>query len=140
MQPASPHQQPVRAHPDRLPLPDGLLEMEPGRAQVVQSNKQEPGGQAPEVAGDHARVYTGDKTETGLAVTAQLDEGFYKKSVPYSHKDVDQLGLVPHDVCPQWNYTISPQSSTPGSSLTESGCSHCLQPVVESPMKDYMTA
>jgi hypothetical protein len=82
----------------------------------------------------------GTRTETGLAVTAHLDEGFYKKSVPYSHKDVDQLGLVRHDVCPQWNYTIRPQSSTPGSSVTENGCDHCLQPVVESPMKDYMTA
>jgi Rhodopirellula transposase DDE domain len=54
----------------------------------------------------------GTRTETGLEVTANLDEGFYKKSVPYSHKDVDQLFLETHDVCPQWNYTISPQPST----------------------------
>ena len=58
----------------------------------------------------------GTRTETGLAVTAHLDEGFYKKSVPYSHKDVDQLILKSHDVCPQWNYTISPQAITPCSS------------------------
>jgi Rhodopirellula transposase DDE domain len=55
----------------------------------------------------------GTSTETGLAVTAHLDEDFYRKSVPYSPKDVDQLGLKPHDVCPQWNYTISPQSNSP---------------------------
>jgi DNA-binding phage protein len=81
----------------------------------------------------------GTKTETGLTVTAHLDEGFYKKSVPYSHKDVDQLGLVPHDVCPQWNYTISPQSNTPCSPQSESECNQSLQPVVEPPMNGQMT-
>ncbi len=55
----------------------------------------------------------GTRTETGLEVEAFLDEGFYRKSVPYSHKDVDGLSLEVHDVCPQWNYTISPQSGTP---------------------------
>jgi hypothetical protein len=74
----------------------------------------------------------------GLTVTAYLDEGFYKKSVPYSHKDVDLLGLVPHDVCPQWNYTISPQSNTPCSPQSESECNQSLQPVVESPMNGQM--
>jgi hypothetical protein len=80
----------------------------------------------------------GTRTETGLSVTAHLDEDFYKKSVPYSAKDVDQVSLKSHDVCPQWNYTISPQSSTPASSLTESECNHSLQPVVESPRRDHM--
>jgi hypothetical protein len=80
----------------------------------------------------------GTRTETGLSVTAHLDEDFYKKSVPYSAKDVDQLSLKSHDVCPQWNYTISPQSSTPASSLTESECNHSLQSVVESPRRDHM--
>jgi hypothetical protein len=69
----------------------------------------------------------GTKTETGLAVTAHSDEGFYKKSVPYSHKDVDRLSLKSHDVCPQWNYTISPQPITPCSSQSESECSQSLQ-------------
>lgn len=55
----------------------------------------------------------GTKTETGLAVTAHLDEGFYRKSASYSHKDVDGLCLQTHDVCPQRNYTISPQAGTP---------------------------
>jgi transposase len=54
----------------------------------------------------------GTRTETGLVVTAHLDEGFYKKSVPYCPKDVDQLCLKTHDVCPQWNYTINPQFGT----------------------------
>jgi hypothetical protein len=39
----------------------------------------------------------GTRTETGLAVTAHLDEGFYKKSVKYSYNDVDQLSLKSHD-------------------------------------------
>lgn len=54
----------------------------------------------------------GTRTETGLEVEAFLDEGFYKKSVPYSHKDIDGLSLEAHDLCPQWNYTIRPQSGT----------------------------
>jgi hypothetical protein len=51
----------------------------------------------------------GTRTETGLEVTGHLDEDFYKRSVPCSHKDVDQLCLKTHDVCPQWNYTIAPR-------------------------------
>jgi hypothetical protein len=54
----------------------------------------------------------GTRTETGLEVEAYLDEGFYKKAVPYSHKDVDELRLEAHAVCPQWNYTIRPQPGT----------------------------
>ena len=51
----------------------------------------------------------GTRTETGLRVTGYLDEDFYKRAVPYSHKDVDQLSLETHEVCPQWNYTITPR-------------------------------
>jgi hypothetical protein len=54
----------------------------------------------------------GTTTGTGLEVEAYLDEGFYKKSVSYSHRDVDKLYLEAHKVCPQWNYTISPQPDT----------------------------
>jgi hypothetical protein len=54
----------------------------------------------------------GTRTETGLEVEAYLDEGFYKKAVPYNHKDVDGLRLEAHAVCPQWNYTIRPQPGT----------------------------
>jgi hypothetical protein len=80
----------------------------------------------------------GTRTEAGLAVTAHLDEGFYRKSAPYKTKDVDQLSLKSHDVCPQWNYTISPQSSMPGSSPTESGSCHSRQPLIEFPMEDHI--
>ena len=60
----------------------------------------------------------GTTTETGLEVEAYLDEGFYKKSVRFSHQDVDRLNLKAHDVCPRWNYTISPQANTPQPTLT----------------------
>jgi hypothetical protein len=71
------------------------------------------------------------RTETGLEVTAQLDEGFYKKSVRYSHQDADRLSLKTHDVCPQWNYAISPRASTPQPILMGSGCSHDRQLAAE---------
>jgi hypothetical protein len=73
----------------------------------------------------------GTRTETGLEVTAQLDEEFYKKSVRYSHNDVDRLNLKAHDVCPHWNYTISPQASMPHPPLIGSGCVHDLHLVAE---------
>jgi hypothetical protein len=81
----------------------------------------------------------GTRTESGLAVTADLDEGFYKKSVRCSHKDVDLLNLVAHDVCPQWNYTISPQSSTPGLSQSESECSLSQQSLAKSLTSDQIS-
>jgi hypothetical protein len=73
----------------------------------------------------------GTRTETGLEVTAQLDEGFYKKSVRYSHQDVDRLSLQAHDVCPERNYTISPQAVTPQPILIGSGWSRDLHLVTE---------
>jgi hypothetical protein len=73
----------------------------------------------------------GTRTETGLEVTAHLDEAFYKKSVRYSHQDVDRLSLKAHDICPQRNYTISPQAGTPHSPLIGGGCSHDLYLVAE---------
>src|SRR5262249_9184468 len=73
----------------------------------------------------------GTRTETGLEVTAQLDEGFYKKSVRYNHQDVDRLSLKAHDVCPQWNYTISPRASTSQPTLIGSGCSRDRHLVAE---------
>jgi hypothetical protein len=73
----------------------------------------------------------GTRTETGLEVTAHLDEAFYKKSVQYSHKDVDRLSLKAHDICPQWNYTISPQADMPRPALVGGSCSQDLRLVAE---------
>jgi hypothetical protein len=52
----------------------------------------------------------GTTTTTGLTVEAHLDEGFYKKGQKVTWKDVDELNLTPHDVCPEWNYTIRPRT------------------------------
>jgi hypothetical protein len=53
----------------------------------------------------------GTRTETGLTVEASLLEGPYKKGERVSEKDIAQLALQPHVVCPAWNYTISPRTS-----------------------------
>jgi hypothetical protein len=50
----------------------------------------------------------GTTTTTGLTVKAVLDEGIYPKGQKVSWKDVDALNLTPHEVCPEWNYTIRP--------------------------------
>jgi hypothetical protein len=52
----------------------------------------------------------GTTTKTGLTVKAVLDEGIYPKGQKISWKDVDALDLTPHDVCPEWNYTIRPRT------------------------------
>lgn len=49
------------------------------------------------------------KTETGLTVQAQLVTQTYEKGVKVSDQEMDQLRLEPHDVCPNWNYTIYPR-------------------------------
>jgi Rhodopirellula transposase DDE domain len=50
----------------------------------------------------------GTTTTTGLSVKAVLDEGIYPKGQKVTWKDVDALNLTPHEVCPEWNYTIRP--------------------------------
>jgi hypothetical protein len=49
-------------------------------------------------------------TTTGLTVTAHLDENTYRKGLKVSREEMDQLNLKCHEVCPQWNYTISPRN------------------------------
>jgi hypothetical protein len=50
----------------------------------------------------------GTTTTTGLTVKAVLDEGVYSKGQKVSWKDVDGLNPTPHEVSPEWNYTIRP--------------------------------
>jgi len=47
-------------------------------------------------------------TQTGLRVTATLREGEYLTGVKISNREMKLLSITPHDVCPQWNYTIHP--------------------------------
>ena len=56
--------------------------------------------------------YIGDtKTETGLRVQAHLITETYEKGVKVPDAEMDALCIQPHDVCPQWNYTIHPRSN-----------------------------
>ena len=51
----------------------------------------------------------GTTTTTGLTVTAHLDEGMYRKGLKVARTDMASLNVKEHEVCPQWNYTISPR-------------------------------
>jgi transposase len=53
----------------------------------------------------------GTKTTTGLVVEAQLDERMYRKGRKVSKRQFKELELSAHDVCPLWNYTLSPRLS-----------------------------
>lgn len=52
----------------------------------------------------------GTTTSTGLTVQASLDERVYKKGLKVSRDEMKTLNIKQHDVCPQWNYTISPRN------------------------------
>jgi hypothetical protein len=47
-------------------------------------------------------------TQTGLRVTATTLEGDYPTGVKIAKREMEQLSIRPHNVCPQWNYTIRP--------------------------------
>jgi hypothetical protein len=49
-------------------------------------------------------------TETGLTVSAQLDTADYPTGVSIPDAIMAQLHLRPHDIHPQWNYTLVPRS------------------------------
>jgi Rhodopirellula transposase DDE domain len=51
----------------------------------------------------------GTSTATGLKVEARLDQGIYRKGRKVTEKQLTQLALSPHEVCPCWNYTLSPR-------------------------------
>jgi transposase len=52
----------------------------------------------------------GTTTKTGLTVKAFLQEGIYEKGQQVSKKEMETLALKPHEICPDWNYTISPRT------------------------------
>jgi hypothetical protein len=51
----------------------------------------------------------GTTTTTGLTVKACLDEGTYRKGQKVTRDEMENLNLRPHDICPEWNYTIGPR-------------------------------
>jgi hypothetical protein len=49
----------------------------------------------------------GTKTTAGLVVEAKLDEKIYRKGRKVSERQFSELEFFAHDVCQQWNYTLS---------------------------------
>ena len=45
----------------------------------------------------------------GAGVTASLDRATYPTKVKVSNAEMKRLDLERHEVCPAWNYTISPR-------------------------------
>jgi hypothetical protein len=54
----------------------------------------------------------GTTTETGLTVRAALHDGVYRTGERVSDAELATLNLERHAVCPTWNYTLRPRSST----------------------------
>ncbi len=56
----------------------------------------------------------GTTTTTGLTVRAARHDGVYQTGEAVSDAEMATLNLTKHDVCPTWNYTLRPRStSTP---------------------------
>jgi hypothetical protein len=53
-------------------------------------------------------------TTTGLSVRAHLVTAEYPTGLKVSDADMATLNIQPHEVCPQWNYTIRPRLSEAG--------------------------
>ena len=51
------------------------------------------------------------KTQTGLTVQAHLVTEEYETGVKVPDEEMEALNVRVHDVCPQWNYTISPRAN-----------------------------
>jgi hypothetical protein len=56
------------------------------------------------------QLINGTKTRTGLKIRAELCLTVYEKGVKVSAADLNDLNLTPHDLHPNWNYTIAPQT------------------------------
>lgn len=48
------------------------------------------------------------KTKTGLKVSAHLKLGTYEKGIKVTDQQMAELNIKPHEILPQWNYTIRP--------------------------------
>ena len=53
----------------------------------------------------------GTTTTAGLKVKAHLDQGIYRKGRKVTERQFKELALSTHDVCPRWNYTLTPRGS-----------------------------
>ncbi len=55
----------------------------------------------------------GTKNKTGLKVKAHLDQREYPLKERISDEQMAEINLVPHEVNPEWNYTIYPTGTSP---------------------------
>ena len=53
---------------------------------------------------------TGTATQSGLTVTGVLKRGGNETGERVTDKEMEYLHIKPHDVCPQWNYTLMPHA------------------------------
>ena len=53
----------------------------------------------------------GTTTTAGLTVEAQLDQEIYRKGRKVTERQLKELALSTHDVCPRWNYTLTMRST-----------------------------
>ena len=51
----------------------------------------------------------GTTTTTGLTVEGRLDQEIYRKGRKVTEKQMKELAMVAHEVCPTWNYTLTPR-------------------------------
>jgi DDE family transposase len=51
----------------------------------------------------------GTTTNAGLKVEANLDPGIYRKGRKVTNRQLKELALSTHDICPRWNYTLAPR-------------------------------
>lgn len=51
----------------------------------------------------------GTRTKTGLKVTATMNQRMYKAGMKVTTKQMQDLSLERHCICPDWNYLISPR-------------------------------
>jgi hypothetical protein len=60
------------------------------------------------------RQYIADTTtQTGLRVRAYLVSKPYEKGIKVTDEELAALNIHAHEICPQWNYTISPRPARP---------------------------
>ena len=100
---------PVRPKGDVMPLPAGVTQIQPGRVQVVQPDQHQLGGQTTSVGAVDARVHPRHDDQhradgAGFSRRGRLQEGHQDL-----RGDTELLDVRSHEVCPQWNYTLTPR-------------------------------
>jgi Rhodopirellula transposase DDE domain len=62
----------------------------------------------------------GTTTKGGLRVEADLDQEIYRKGRKVTDRQLKELAISPHELCPNWNYTVTPRRKALGLAIPES--------------------